>query len=508
MEPTKRIIVNTSVQYVRSFIYMVLTLFSTRFILSALGQSDFGLYSVIGSIVMMLGFITNSLASSTQRFLSYTHGLNDMRELRHIFSNALFLHVIIAAILVLLMIAIEPFMMNYLRIPEGRLEAGIFVYYMVTIMIAMTFVTSPIRALYIARENIVYVSVVEIIDAVLRLVGAISLAYISWDSLKVYALLMSSLSVFNLVVYMVYAGVKYDECHFPRVKEITKVYLKKLTGFAVWNVYAVGSTVLRTQGLAIIINRFFGTIINASYGIALQISHAISFIALSILNSINPQLMKAEGRGDRKQMLKLATMESKYSYMILSLVLIPVLIEMPQILMFWLGRIPEYAVEFCSCIIFAFILDQSTIGLTSANQAVGRIRNYTLVVSTIRLMVLPASWICLYMGCPAHSVMIVYILFELLCGIVRIPFLKYTAGLNVMDYCKNVYLRTLIPVVGNIFVSCFISNFIDNHHRFILTECVGVSTGILLIYLFALNKNEQYWLKSNLLSKILHLYKK
>ena len=483
---------------------MVLTLFSTRFILSALGQSDFGLYSVIGSIVMMLGFITNSLASSTQRFLSYTHGLNDKVELRHIFSNALFLHMAIALFLALLMVIIEPFMMNYLRIPEGRLEAGVFVYYMVTLMIAMTFVTSPIRALYIARENIVYVSVVEIVDAVLRLIGAISLAYISWDSLKVYALLMSSLSVFNFVVYLGYAGVKYDECHFPKIKEITKAYLKKLTGFAVWNVYAVGSTVLRTQGLAIIINRFFGTIINASYGIALQISHAISFIALSILNSINPQLMKAEGRGDRKQMLKLATMESKYSYMILSLVLIPVIIEMPQILMFWLGRIPEYSVEFCSCIVLAFIIDQSTIGLTSANQAIGRIRNYTLLVSTIRLMILPVSWICLYLGCPAHAVMIVYVIFEVLCGVVRIPFLKYTGGLDVRDYCRNVFLKTLIPIVGNMAVSYGISISVENPYRFILTESAGVCAGLLLIYVFVLSADEKSWIKIHILKRISH----
>ena len=503
MEPAKRIILNTSVQYVRSFIYMVLTLFSTRFILSALGQSDFGLYSVIGSIVMMLGFITSSLASSTQRFLSYTHGLDDKQELRHIFSNALLLHVTIALVLVLLMVVIEPFMMNYLRIPAGRLEAGVFVYYMVTIMIAMTFITSPIRALYIARENIVYVSVVEVTDAVLRLVGAISLAYISWDSLKVYAFLMSSLSVFNLIVYMLYAGAKYDECHFPRIEEIKKAYLKKLTGFAVWNVYAVGSTVLRTQGLAIIINRFFGTVVNASYGIALQISHAISFIALSILNSINPQLMKAEGRGDRKQMLKLATMESKYSYMILSLVLIPVMIEIPKILMFWLGRVPEYAVEFCTCIVLAFILDQSTIGLTSANQAIGRIRNYTLLVSTIRLMILPASWICLYIGYPAHSVMIVYIIFELLCGVVRIPFLKYTGGLDVKDYCRNVFLKTLPPIIGNIVVSYAISQKLDIPYRFILTECVGVSVGAALIYLFALSAAEKEWLNHLIKTKVL-----
>ena len=502
MEATKRIIVNTTVQYVRTSIYMVLTLYSTRFIFRALGESDFGLYSVIGSIVMMLGFITNSLASSTQRFLSYTHGLNDKKELRNIFSNALFLHSVIALLLALLMILIEPYLMAYLRIPLGRFDAGAFVYYMVAITIAMTFVTSPIRALYIARENIVFVSVVEIVDVLLRFVGAISLAYISWDSLKVYALLMSALSVFNFLVYVVYASRNYDECHFPKLKEITKSNLKKLTGFAVWNVYAVGSAVFRDQGFAVIINRFFGTLLNASYGIAQQLSHAVNSIALSIINSVNPQLMKAEGRGDRSQMLKLATMESKYSFIVLSLLLIPVIVEIPQILVFWLDKNPECAVDFGRGIIIAIVIDQATVGLTSANQAIGHIRNYSLLFSTLRLLVLPVAWISLYLGFPAQSIMWVYIIFVILCSLIRLPFLHNTAGLDVRDFCRNVFLKALVPIVGNILVSYLICMYVSIPFRFIVTECIGVGMGVVLIYFCALDENEKLWIKINLLNRI------
>lgn len=501
MDATKHIILNTIVQYIRTCIYMVLTLYSTRFILKALGESDFGLYSLIGSIVLLLGFITNSLASSTQRFLSYTHGFDDKKELSLIFGNAMFLHAVIASFLTILMVIIEPFMMNYLRIPAGRFEAGAFVYFMVTITISMTFITSPIRALFIARENIVFVSMVEIVDVVLRFAGAISLAYISYDSLKLYALLMTGLSVLNFLVYLGYASKHYEECHMPRLKEVNAVYLKKLAGFAVWNVYAVGSAVLRDQGFAVILNRFFGTLLNASYGIAQQISHAVNSIALSILNSVNPQLMKAEGRGDRKKMLEFATKESKYSFLVLSLLLIPVIIELPSILIFWLGKNPEYAVDFGRGVLIAIIIDQTTVGLTSANQAIGQIRNYSLLFSTLRLLVLPAAWLSLYLGYPASSIMCVYILFVILCSVIRLPYLHHTAGLDMGRFCWDVLIRSLVPIIGNVAISYVSFLYVDIPFRFILTECMGVSIGGILIYMFALGDNEKTWIQLHILNR-------
>ena len=318
-------------------------------------------------------------------------------------------------------------------------------------------------------------------------------------------MLMSALSFFNFFVYVLYASRHYDECHIPKIKEITKLYLRKLTGFAVWNVYAVGSAVLRDQGFAVIINRFFGTMINASYGIAQQISHAVNSIALSILNSMNPQLMKAEGRGDRNQMLKLATMESKYSFLILSLLLIPVVVELPQILMFWLGKVPEYSVDFCRGVIVAIVIDQATVGLTSANQAIGKIRNYSLLFSTLRLLVLPAAWLCLYWGWPASSIMLVYIVFVVLCSVIRLPFLRNTAGLDIMDFCKNVFVRALFPVLGNLAISYVISISVDISYRFILTESIGVGVGFIFIYLFALTASEKIWIKTQLLSRIIKI---
>ncbi len=501
MEKSNRIAINTLSQYLRTGICMVLSLYSTRIILRVLGESDFGIYSLIGSIVLMLGFITTSLSTSTQRFLSYSWGKNDFNETKIIFGNAMSMHVGICVAIALVMLLIEqPLVHGYLKIEESRLGAADFVYYMVVLILAMTFITAPIKALFIARENIVFSSCVDVLDGCVKLGGAIGLSWVTIDTLKAYAMLMASISVLSFVIYTVYGLSHYEECHIPRVSELSKTHLKKLSGFAVWNVYAVGSTIVRTQGVAVILNRFLGTLINAAYGIALQVTGAVNSIAGSIINAINPQLMKAEGRGDRAEMLKLTTLESKYSYLILSTLLIPMIVELPSVLTCWLQDYPDHSVQFCALIMASVIFDQTTVGLTSANQAIGNIRNYSLLISTIRLLILPGAWLCLYLGMPVYSVMVVYLCFEVLCGIVRIPFLKCTAGLDVVNYCKNVYVKTAPAVGGNVLVSVLLSRMFEHPWRFVATEIVGCLSSIVLIYLFSLSAEEKQWIKSRICS--------
>lgn len=499
MKPATRIILNTCVQYFRTFVSMLIMLFTTRILMDVMGHSNYGLYSVVGSIVFMIGFITSSLASSTQRFLSYSHGLNDKQELRNIFANAFYVHLFIAALIAIVMtIGADTFVGN-LNITPAQNDAAWFVYFAVLIMVLITFVTAPLRALYIARENILYVSVVEIIDAFIKLAGALLLTAISFDALKAYALFMVLVSVFNFVAYASYALVKYEECHIPVPQDITKAHMKKLTGFAVWNIYNVGSTVVRVQGLAIIINRFLGTIVNAAYGVALQVSNAVSFIALSILNAMNPQIMKAEGAGNRKQMLLLATKESKYSFLVLSTLMVPLIIEMPGILSFWLGNIPDYAVMFCQFILIDQVADQLTIGLTTANQAIGKIRNYSLLTSTIRLLTLPAAWFCLAAGLPPVCIMLCFLGINIVIGIIRIPFLHYTAGLDVINYIKEVALKSLIPATGIIATAWLFTHVTpDFMFRFVVTELLAVAVGAVLIYTFAFTTDERDWTKTSL----------
>lgn len=500
MEPSKRILLNTGVQYARTIINMIVMLFSTRLLLKYLGSEDYGLYAVVGSVVFMIGFLTTSLATSTQRFLSYAHGDKDIRQLSDIFTNAVFLHFSGGVFLAVVMWVLGPVFLNSLTVDPARLEAAQFVYHMVLLLTLTSFVTSPIRALFIARENILYVSWVEVTDAVLKLIGTLSLPFIAFDMLKAYSFIMFLVSVFNFLVYVGYALYKYEECHFPKSRELSMKLLKKMACFAVWNVYAVGSGVVRTQGLAIIINIFLGTIVNAAYGICLQVYNAVSFVAISLLNAMNPQLVKAEGAGDRQRMLLLSTKESKYSYLILLLLLVPLVFEMPSVLSYWLDDVPEHAAMFCRYVLIAYLWDQTTIGLTSANQAIGDIRNYSLLTSTTRLLTLPFAWLFLKHGFHVNFVMIAYLGVELLIGMMRLPLLKRTGGLCIKVYCLDVYVRCVVPTVGVVLAAWFMTKSFCFSYRFIVTEIFSFVIGIVLIYFAALTDSERKWI-GNLFAK-------
>ena len=307
MDTNKRIVYNTLAQHIRAVLSIGMSLFSTRYILMALGNSDFGIFSLIGSTVTMLGFITNALVVTTQRHLSYSHGAGHNEETKAIFANSMFVHIVMGVLLVLALIVLEPFLFNgVLEIEANRMSSAIHVYFVVVIMLFLSLVTSPFRALFIARENIIYISIIDTLNGVFRLLLAIMLLYVVSDKLITYTWMMLAISVFNLLAFSLYAKRFFPETTLlPRRNEIRKKTIMKILDFAGWTCYSTGCIIGRTQGMAIVLNNFFGTIINTAYGIASQVSIAIQFVSQSILNAMSPQIVKAEGKKEHQHMLSL-----------------------------------------------------------------------------------------------------------------------------------------------------------------------------------------------------------
>lgn len=504
MTNSQRIIVNTAAQYTRTILNVCMSLYSTRLILTALGQGDYGIYSVVAGVVAMLSFVTNALVVTTQRYLSFHHGSGDKDKIRLVFGNSVLLHILIGFLLTIVLCAIGPWVVNHLLniVPE-RLEAALIVYFAAVIMLLLTFLTAPIRALFIARENIIYISVIDVLDGILKLVLAIWLSHISYDRLITYAGFITSIQLFNLLAFALYAAWKFEECHWPRLREWNKQYIRELSGFAGWTIYSTGCIIARTQGIAILLNRFMGTAINAAYGIALQVSGAVQFVSASILNAINPQIMKAEGNGDRQRMIMLAEYASKYAFLLLALVAIPLIAEMETVLHIWLGEVPDHAVMFCQFILVAALCDQLTIGLTSANQAIGQIRNYSLIFYSIKLFTLLGAWICLKEQLHIESVMWCYIIIEFISALIRLPLLHKMADINIWHFCQHVFGRTIIPVVSMTFVAFAITTFVTSTYRFFWVIIITLSVGIITIWFTALEKAEKQ-LILNYIHSILH----
>lgn len=496
MQASSRIALNTVAQYARSIINMLLSLYSSRLVLNYLGVEDYGIYSLVAGIVSMLSFLTNSLVGSTQRFLSVNQGKGDLHILKEVFSNSLLLHLILGLIISIILESCTFFIFDsVLVIPTNRIYVARILYQQVIWMLYISFIASPFRALLVSRENIVYTSVIDVIDGVLKVCCIACIPLFTADRLLVYGWIMFGVQCFSLVAFMFYCYLKYEECILPKLDYFTWGYLKELSSYTGWMIYSSAAIASRNQGLAIVINRFFGTALNAAYGIGNQISGMLSFVCTSFTNAISPQLMAAEGSGNRNKMLQLAEIQSKFSFLLLSMLAVPTLFEMKSLLSLWLGQVPDGTVLFASAFIIMQTVDQLSQGLGVANRAIGHIGKYTLITYTPKLLILPVGWLVLKYNYPIIFIVVIMIALEYLCMMLRIYLFKNVEGFNVFNYCRNVLIKTIMPVLFSSVVCFFIVIAITSVWRFVLTFFLSIPIFIISTYYQSLNDGERNMLK-------------
>lgn len=492
MRASNRIIVNTLAQYVRTILNMLLSLISARLVLNILGVIDYGIYALVAGVISMLSFFTNSLVGSTQRFLSIHRGKGDISALKNVFSNSLLLHIFIGFGVLIILECLTPFLFGgFLNIPQDRVKAGATIYQMVVVMVYISFVAAPYRALLISRENIIYTSIIDVCDGVLKVILVIILMYIPGDKLIDYGWIMLGIASFNLLAFATYSHIKYDECVRPRIRDFNKKYLKELGVFTGWITYSYLCISFECQGLAIVLNKLCGTVINAAYGIGMQITGMVSFVSSSLGNAIAPQLMAAKGADDKDKMWFLAEFQSKFSYLLLAMVGIPTMFAMQPLLELWLGQVPEYTMTFGCMFISAQIVDMLTTGLATANKAIGKIGRYTLLTYTPKFMVLPLGWYALYLHLPITWVVVLFVGVEAFCMYLRIPLLKVVDGFNASMFCRNVMLKSILPTVVSI-AACILVLFIPKFPAsFLLTYVISIPLFIITTYKWSLSVAEK-----------------
>lgn len=497
MDAQKRILVNTIAQYAKSIINICLSLYSTRLILDALSISDYGIYSVVAGVVGILGYLTNSLVVTTQRYLSFYHGARDSIMVKKFFFNSMMIHLVISLILCLILLPFGYFFTEqFLNIDSQRVSAAYYVYNITVAMLITTLISTPFKALLVAYENIVYISLVEICDGVLKLCLALVLALVGFDKLVFYSMSMLIIISLNFLAFFAYCRNNYEECHGLMSKKMFDMKcVKQVTGFAGWTTFGMLAGVSQMQGMAIILNKVFGTVMNASFGVASQVNGAIRFVSTSVLNAMNPQIMKAEGIGNRGYMLELAGKESKFSTALMVIISMPLIFEMPDILAFWLMEVPEKTPMFCRALMIAFIIDQFTIGLHAANQAIGLISTYTITTTVPKILLLPILCLVIYWDCEVDVLMMAYIAIEAIVAIYRIPYMKYFAGLHIMSYFREVLLP-LAPLIVVCSLTCYgVVSFFSFSYRFILCACLSIIVGVWAMWQFTLSLSERCYIK-------------
>ncbi|TCK84940.1 MATE family efflux transporter [Albibacterium bauzanense] len=492
MVPANRVVLNTVILYGRMLITMGITLYSTRLVLNTLGSTDYGIFNLLAGIITMLSFLNTAMATSTQRYLSFYQGTDNISMQKRIFTNSFFLHIIIGGVIVLILEILGLFLFDgVLNIPQNRIEQAKIIYHFMSLTVFFTIITVPFTGTLIANENMLWIAIVNILETLLKLIIAISLYYVTFDKLVFYGFFTAGISIISFFLFSVYCFRRYKECTFKRVFNVDKTLIKELSFFASWNLFGTFCGLGRNQGLGILMNLFYGVIINTSYGIANQVSGQLKFFSATLLQAINPQIMKSEGADDRERMLRLSMIGSKFSFFLLALFAIPCIFEMEQILQLWLKNVPEYAVVFCDLILIATLVNQLTIGLQSAFQATGKVKVYQAIVGTILLFNLPFSYILLKQGFPVYSVLICYIVLEAIACMVRVVLLKIIAGLSIKEYMERVLGMTIIPVLLSIVVCAIFKYKVELPFRFLFTGIVSAITFITAIYTVGLYKDEK-----------------
>ena len=503
MNNSTRVIINTIAQYSRTIISAIISLYTSRIILQYLGVSDYGINDVVAGLIAMFLFIDYSLSQTIQRYISYAHGKGDITGSIKIFNNSVINQFVIASFLcIILLLFTNPLFNNILNISEDRQEAALYIYYFMIVSLFVNLMITPYLAIIIARENIVYSSFVQLVDSFIKIPIALSLCWISYDKLIWYGLCNLLVVILNFILYYVYCKRKYIECQNFKISSYDKVLFGKMFSFTGWTLYGTACVVGRSRGLAIVINNFFTTSMNGAMGIGSQICSQLSFLSTSLTTAMRPQIMKAEGAGDRVKMIKLTEICCKSSLFLLSLISIPAVIEMDNIMSIWLVNVPPYAVFFAKAWIISQWIDQFTVGLSIANAAVGDVKYYNIITNTIKIFALPVIFIFLFQGYPVEYSMYIYIIIELICSITRLLYMKHSINLNIMQFLKKVILPLILPILIT-YLCCRFYNMYSVEYFCLFNFIVSFVILSFTTYILGINSDERKLINGNIL-KIYH----
>ena len=489
--PNNRIVKNTMLLYIRMGVMMIISFFTARITLNALGVTDYGINNVVGGLVSMFSLISSSLSSSVSRFMTFGLGKGDKKELNKIFSTSINIHIILAIIVV---IAIETigiwFLNNKMVIPVERLTAAHWILQSSTLMFAIGLLSVPYNAAIIAHERMGVYAYFTLFDAFSRLAIIFAIKYYGGDKLILLAIISIIPTIIKQFYYWHYSKKKFEECTYHAVWD--KRIFKEMFGFAGWNFIGCTAGLAKDQGVNIAINLFTNPAVNAARGIAMQIKNIIGQFISNFLVAISPQITKEYAAGNLKRMHTLIFKSTRFSYYLFLFLSLPILLEVETILYIWLGQVPEHTVLFTRLVIILSLAEIISNALITAQNATGKIRNYQIVVGGILLLNFPISYLMLRMGYIPEVTVIVAIIISQVCLFARLSFLKNSIKLSLTFFLKRVYLNILIVSVAAIIPPYICHIFIDEQlARLIIVGFISMFTSGMAIYFIGCNQEER-----------------
>jgi O-antigen/teichoic acid export membrane protein len=505
----KRVAKNTGFLYARMAITVFISLYVTRLILSSLGAEDFGIYNLVGGMVAMLMFLNAAMAAASQRFMSYAQGEGDISKQKNIFNVSTLLHFFIAIALVLFLEFVGYFLFEYvLTIPIERLVAAKYVFHFMVLSTFFTVISVPYDAVINAHENMLLVAVVGVFESFLKLAIAIYITDTNFDKLIVFGMLMALSTILLLIIKLIYCHKNYIEVEVNVKKYFDRKLFKEMRNFASWSFLGSATSMLSFYGQGIVLNIFFGPIVNAAQAIAAQINGQMSAFSTTMLKALNPMIVKSEGSGDRALMLKASMLGAKLSFFLLMFFCIPVMIEMPYIFSFWLTDVPDYSIIFCQLLLVTNLITQLFLPLRTAIAAVGNIKKMEIYTSFLNIFPLPICYAIFTLGFTPYTLYIVYIIQQIILAIIVLKFCKINCGLLVSNFLGDVIARCITTFIIILGITLCVSQYINNPKlslvTVIATNCVCF---IFSTWYIGFNKLERSNNK-NMVKKIVLKFKK
>lgn len=485
--------------YVRMLLTMLVSLYTSRIVLNTLGAEDYGIYNVVGGMVVMFNFLNTSMAIAVQRYLSFEIGQGNFDRLKNIFSLSLIIHIVLAIGIVIFAGAIGMWLIDsQLKIPVERLSATYWVFYLAIGSCCANVIRIPYNAVIIAREKMDIYAYMSILEVLLNLCVAYMLCIGNMDKLKLYAVLICIVSWVITFFYQIYCRRKYAEVRHNFYWD--KPLFKELLSFAGWSALGEIAWVMTLQGVNLVLNIFFGPIVNAARGIAYQVTGAVNRFVASFQTAVNPQLIKYYAANDTQQMFVLLFRSTSFSYYLLLFFAIPILIETNEILRFWLKNVPEYTVVFCRLAVIGAMVDTLSNLLATAAKAYGKIRFYQIWVSFLLIANLPLSYIALKLGAEPEFTFYIYIFISLVLLFVRCYLLHRMITLPIFAFLKEVIRAVLVSWVAFILPMVVCYWLSEGLVRLVMVTIVSAISIVLSVYFIGLHSNEKQFFRKKLLN--------
>lgn len=493
---------NTLMLYVRMLVLMLVGLYTSRVVLGALGEDDFGVYNVVGGVVSMFTIISGALNSAVSRFITFEMGKGADAQLNKVYSTAVTIQLILAAVVVLLA---EPlglwFIDNKMTIDPSRIPAARSVLHFSLLAFVINLMSVPQMASITAHEHMSAYAYIGILDGLLRLGVAFLILCSPIDRLIFYAALMAGVVLTVRLAYGIYCRMHFEECRYRSVFD--RPLIKEMFSFAGWNFIGVTSGVLRDHGGNILVNLFSGPAVNAARGVAVQLNGAVQGFVTNFMTAVNPQITKSYAAGEKEYMFSLVRRSSRMSFFLLFLIALPVIFNADYLLSIWLKEVPEHSSLFVQLFLIFALSESFSNPMITAMLATGNIRNYQLVVGGIQLLNLPVSYVCLRMGAIPEVTVIVAIIISQICMWARLLMLSKATGFPVLPFLEEVYFSVIFKVVcGSLVVPLILEAAKpDGFVGFLVSASVCVLWSMFVIMTLGLQSDERKWLVNKVKEK-------